>query len=74
MYDYNLPDRGLGSQGFPGMTAAARFPAVPVGYLASLGVPVSAWNQAAAAVATGNTVKKIVFRPIFFVHRCISLW
>ena len=49
-YDYNLPDRGLGSAAMAGISP--RFPAVApglVGYFPSLGVPVSPWNLTSTA-------------------------
>ena len=48
-YDYNLPDRGLGTSAFAGLPPSARFPALTpnmVGYFAGLGVPVAPWNLA----------------------------
>ena len=65
-YDYNLPDRGLGSAAFAGIPP--RFPAMTpnmVGYFAGLGVPVAPWNLSsptaisAVAIDTASTGKPL---------------
>lgn len=51
VYDYNLPDRGLGSGPIPGLPP--RFPGVAPNMVGYFPLPVTAWNLASAGTIQG---------------------
>lgn len=51
VYDYTLPDRGLGTTALTGL--APRFPGVPPGMVGYFPMPVSPWNLSGAAGISG---------------------